>query len=458
MAKVTPFIELESIHISKLSFQVTSWPNLKHAPIVIDIEDVKATIVEPLGYLGRDKRRVLQQLSREQLTILIEQGLHKLRGAYNLFDRILDNSTIEIRSVLISFQPRGKFKTKRTGPWTPPTIVVRLRHLKFVMVDEYGEEAPPEQVWYHNRHVHGVPHSERTYMIYKRLSLQCSVGLRDPLEPNSEPYPLLKEAQVELHVAFHKRLRDAAILAVQVDVTLSRVEIQVDTEAVPLIAHAMAGIKYCTSKDRAFNDPLVPESEKQDEAEVNGAEKSKDSGEIDNEQDEALDDDDGDEDEADALSVDVSESSSESDSGASQHGGPPKSETPSRQASSIGSRNRPLIKLPNGIVIHDRISLSLSVHECTIRGSYDKNDDGYVQLVVKGLITEAIWPKVSRVRPTDACKSIKCSLLFLTHVSCMLVSIGEGCIRTGFAFVCVPTGKARQSDTADPQWWDATRH
>jgi len=39
--KITPFVELERVHVSKLSFHVTSWTNLRKAPIVVDIEHVR---------------------------------------------------------------------------------------------------------------------------------------------------------------------------------------------------------------------------------------------------------------------------------------------------------------------------------------------------------------------------------------------------------------------------------
>ena len=68
IATVTPFIELESVHVSKLSFHVTSWANIKKAPILVDVEDVHAVIVEPLHFVEKSKRRILRQLSRQEFT------------------------------------------------------------------------------------------------------------------------------------------------------------------------------------------------------------------------------------------------------------------------------------------------------------------------------------------------------------------------------------------------------
>ena len=379
LAKVTPFFELESVHLSKLSFHVTTWSNLKKAPIIVVVEDVNATIVEPLDCLNKSKRRVPKQISREELSLLIEQGLVKLRRDYNIFDRIVDNLHIEIRTLEVSFQTRGKFKTKRVGPWTPPMIMMNLNHVKYVSVDEYGQEGTPEQVWHHNRHAHNAPFEKRTYMIYKKLSAIASVRLAT-LEP------LIREAQVEVHLAFRTRLRDAAKLAIQIDATLQKMEVQVDANAVPVLAHAMAGLKYCFAKDRSFEDPLITElPDNKSNVKI--------------EESHATEEAEQDEDEDDVIEDDASKSMSESDETSSEDDGKP--EAPVKQISSMSMHDkpayfrRPVILMPNGLVIHDRLSLSLSVHQCTIRGVYSEKVDGYVQLLVKGFVSEVMWPKIS---------------------------------------------------------------
>jgi len=399
---VTPFIELESVHVSKLSFHVTAWSNLKKAPIVVDIEDVTAVIVEPLGFLDRSQRRVARQISQEELNDLISKGLHKLRGAYNLFDRIVDNIHVEMRSLKVSFQPRGKFKTCRIGPWTPPTILVELRHIKYVCVDEFGQEGTPEQVWNHNRHDPGVAAPHRTIMIYKKLSLQCTMGLKNA-ETGEEVPPLIRDAQVEVHLAFRKRLRDAAILAVQVDVTARKVEVHISTESVAMMAHAMAGVQYCLAKDRAFQDPLVAKTEKSEEGTDAAENKMDESFVVTSHEEEPMDEEDDDEDNDEEMAAaNVSDAVSDSDAESSgEDEASEKPEPPSKQTSSISTRSqsaymrRPVIMLPNGLVIHERLSFSLSVHQCTVRGNYNGSDEGYIQLVTKGLVTEAMWPKDS---------------------------------------------------------------
>ncbi len=395
LKKLTPFVQLQSVHVSKLSFHVTAWSNLKKAPIVVDIEDVTAVIVEPLDFLDRSQRKVPRQISQQELNDLISEGLHKLRGAYGLFDRIIDNIQVEMRSLHVSFQPRGKFKTERVGLWTPPTILVDLRHIKYASVDEYGQEGTPEQVWSHNKHQPGIAPPYRAIMIYKKLSLQATIGLAHA-ESGEELPSLIRDAQLEVHVAFRKRLRDSAVLAIQVDVTAHKVAVHVPTETVPMLAHAMAGIQYCLTKDRAFQDPLVKEQDDTGETSLEEA------AVVTTNEDELIgegEEDDDDDDEK-MASVDVSDSGSESDhdeaSQSSSTAAPP-----AKQSSSVSARSqsaylrRPVIVLPNGLVIHERLSFSLSVHQITIRGIYSDEDDGYIQLVTKGLVAEAMWPKDS---------------------------------------------------------------
>lgn len=429
LATVTPFVELESVHVSRLSFHVTSWSNIKKAPILIDIGDIRATIVEPLHFLDTQsgKRKGIRQISKKELDQLIAAGKHKLRGPYNLFDRIMDNLTLEIKSLSVSFQPRGKFKTRRVGPWTPPKVVACMRHVRYVSVNEFGQESSPEEVWRHNRHHHNQPMSQRAFLIYKKLSMECNISLHPPIDNDAErPPPLIKQGQVEIQIALHKRLRDAAILAVQVDATLAKVEVQVDATAVPVLAHAVAGLQYCFAKDRAFEDPLLgsnkappPPSEEGFEAAL-----SQSSGKIELEdvaddrssaisaplRSEQSDDDSADDEESEKQSAEIDvqgvmeEVADELTSSSDEEESVKTTEETARPSDQVvftsvstDRRNRSVILLPNGLVIHEKVSFSLSVHHLTVRGTYSVKTNGYVQLVVKGLIAELMWPKVTGV-------------------------------------------------------------
>ena len=200
IAKMTPYVELERVHISKLSFVVSSWANLRKAPIVIDIEHVRARAVEPLHYLDRTRRRQIEQILHSELLQMIRDGLlpNKSSGPYNIFDRILDNLTIEIATVHLEYQPMGKFKTRREGPWTPPELQVKLAGIRLASVNEYGVEAPPEEVWRHNHHKH---HRGGTFLIYKRLAMEYQILLRPAGEKEGIPLVSGRDNKVEVQFA-----------------------------------------------------------------------------------------------------------------------------------------------------------------------------------------------------------------------------------------------------------------
>jgi hypothetical protein len=176
------------------------------------------------------------------------------------------------------------------------------------------------------------------------------------------------------------------------------------------MAHAMAGIQYCLAKDRAFQDPLVAATDATTEETTDATDSATvldegDTAAVTTEEESLDEESDDDHSDHEVLSADVSVSDSSDDEDAGDEEddkeAAEKPETPARQASSVSARSqsfyqrRPVILLPNGLVIHERLSFSLSVHQCTVRGIYSEKDDGYVQLVTKGLVAEAMWPKDS---------------------------------------------------------------
>jgi hypothetical protein len=410
--RVSPLIELERVHVSKLSFHVSSWTNLRKAPIVVDIEHISAVVVEPLDFLHKKDRKRIRQITKSELMELIRLGLQPTRSSYGIFDRILDNLTIEIVSVHIDFQPRGKFKTKRVGPWTPPAIEIALAGIRLYSVNEYGQEAPPEEVWRHNHHHHG------TLMIYKKLEMEYQISIR-PVGLERIPLVSGLDNKMEVHVALHRRVKDGELLAVQVDATVPNLEVELQADAVQHVAHVLAGLTYTLAKDRAFVDPLKPvgtEAEAEDEnPEVQPTTSASQSGSVvDNMLDSvgaAVDNMLGGVAEGDGGSMDADDSSSSSSSseGGEDEGPVPDEKVPvSKAAPASGKpsaaqplpsnqKDQPVIVLPNGLVIHDKITFSLSVHHANVRGTYAPKDDGHIQVVAKGCIVEAIWPKVNQV-------------------------------------------------------------
>jgi hypothetical protein len=418
--KVSPFFELESVHVSKLSFHVSSWTNLRKAPIVVDIEHVRAVLVEPLHFLHKKDRKTIRQITKSELMELIRLGLQSTRSSYGIFDRILDNLTIEIVSVHIDFQPRGKFKTKRVGPWTPPAIEIALAGIRLFSVNEYGQEAPPEEVWRHNHNHHG------TLMIYKKLEMEYQISIR-PVGMERIPLVSGLDNKMEVHVALHRRVKDGELMAVQVDATVPNLEVELKADAVQHVAHVVAGLTYTMAKDRAFVDPLKAvgteveadgddeNSEVQPPIKRSGSVISASSGSVVDNMMDAVDkmlEGVAEEDGASVNADDASSSSSLASEGGEDDAPVPEEKVPAAsnaaqapakpsaaaaaQPLPSNKRDQPVIVLPNGLVIHDKITFSLSVHHANVRGTYAPKDDGYIQIVAKGCIVEAIWPKVNQ--------------------------------------------------------------
>jgi hypothetical protein len=159
-------------------------------------------------------------------------------------------------------------------------------------------------------------------------------------------------------------------------------------------------VQYCLAKDRAYEDPLLAKNDSTPSPTAGG--KVEVNVELVLDDDDVLEEDDDDDDddirvkEIAPEAIDDEESFDEtaieeSLSPATVTAAP--SPSISRASSTIGGRDHPVLMLPNGLVIYDKVTISVSVHHCTIRGTYSARGDGYVQLVTKGLIAELIWPK-----------------------------------------------------------------
>lgn len=143
-------------------------------------------------------------------------------------------------------------------------------------------------------------HQHRTYTIFKRLTMVGCVKLLDANQSpptakdgtdrlsrsRSRPYSshasvessmLISDCNIEIHVAYLRRLRDAAITGIDVDILCRDVDICLDLSpshssanienhsSPPLgcslqsLIHFMMGLQHCVYKDRSFVDPLLPE-------------------------------------------------------------------------------------------------------------------------------------------------------------------------------------------------------
>lgn len=455
IARVNPYIELDEIHVSRLGFHVTSWTNLRMAPIIVDIGRITAKVQEPLHCLPKHQRKQLQMITESELIHqILTEGFKPLRsnGSYGLVDRIVDNMTIEMESFQLEYQTWGKFKTRRIGPWTPPLLQVQWKNLKIVMVDADGNEGSPDQVWAHNRH------RRDSFFLYKKVYGECEVRLcsiqsspkeepdnkdttkddgekesndDDSTRKRSDSFLKLVEMKMEVQMAVQRRLRDGAVLAVQIDVTVPKVDVQVDSAGIHQLAHLSAGMEYCLSKDRSFDDPLKSKAESDntdlrqamsssaspgptvrtlsrgETGEFQDEDDENDGGDVQSDGDEteeSLDIDDNDDDKSDDGEDDAASTSfdgtSTIDGGsvASWQDDEDMTKSSSHGATASIRRagsGRPIVVLPNGLVVYKSISVTCSVHDFTFRGFYRGIDEGYLEFVAKGCIIEAIWPKMN---------------------------------------------------------------
>jgi N-terminal region of Chorein or VPS13/PH domain len=450
ISRVTPFVEFDDIHVSRLGFHVTSWTNIRQAPIVVDIGTITARVNEPLQCLPRHQRKRVQMLSKSELEKLIKDGFKPLRGngSYGLADRIVDNMTIEMECLRLDVQTLGRFKTKRRGPWTPPLLQIEYNNLKVVMVDVDGNEASPDKVWAHNRG------KRQQFMIYKKICGECVVRLildgqggkdttkatnnkgnvgsddisgeniSNKKHESSSPQKIeLAKMKMEVQTAVRRRLKDGAVLAVQMDTTIPKVEFQLDSESVHQLAHVAVGMQFCFAKDRSFEDPLKPISYADDHHHTPHAPTIKmlsrgasidTVSDVDNDTDVNdgkssatsfdLSPVDGDESTADDAASTASGSMIDMASVASSDddnfmGDDVASSRDGSSHGMLGSSSRPrrverpVILLPNGLVIYNSISITCNIHEFAFRGYYPETNDSFVEFEARGCVTEAFWPK-----------------------------------------------------------------
>ena len=79
--RISPLVEFEEIHVSRLGFHVTSWANIRKAPIVVDIGKITAVVQEPFQCLPKGQRSGVRILPERELVSLLLQGLYKpIRG------------------------------------------------------------------------------------------------------------------------------------------------------------------------------------------------------------------------------------------------------------------------------------------------------------------------------------------------------------------------------------------
>ena len=283
-----PFIEFVKIELSELRVEVTSYTNLKKAPIVLVIGEIRAVARESLEYRTGDvdddakkSNKTADAASPPTTTTPTQQ--------YGLLQRIIDNLSVKVGCISLSFSSLGKFKTRRSGPWTPPAFRCVIDDAEWISVCQSGHPGTPEDVWAHNNNSNNDTGGEggfssrfvgpRSYIIYKRMSATCRIdlapgGLRGGgggvVEAGTWSSTILSGAMIEVHLAYTRRLRDSGVSGADVDVRIHDVDVDLDASLsgdedrggrcdLSSFVHMLIGLLHCYYRDRSFVDPLLPD-------------------------------------------------------------------------------------------------------------------------------------------------------------------------------------------------------
>jgi len=412
ISTLTPIVRLKSAHITKLGFNVTSFTNLKKAPIVVTIDEINIVLEEPLEF----------KPYKNSSTPSSSKNSSK-RGGYGIIEKIADNITVVINRVNLNFKTLGKFKTKKRGDWTPPQISCKLSNLRFELTDEFGVTGSPDVIWRNNR-VKRTHNNTKIQMIYKKCFMDLSIGLNTSTDPNGMTHPIIKKCHVEMHMVLKRRIKDAGLLAIQSDLSITEVDVEIDSEDIPIIAHAAAGIQYCLAKDRHFEDPLKSDdsslSTEQLSVHVEVTQNSE-TDEMKLNSDHSVGSLDEDEDFDDDFEY-IDENSTEVDlDDDNQSIGGAKSLRQLRPTILLQQSNEgPLLELYGGITIFDNVTVTLSINKCKVRASYGKGaKERYFQINLRGLVNELILQKEGKV----GCENKYCVNTAIITITSSLTSI-----------------------------------
>ena len=456
-SKFTSKIQLQSAHITKLSFNVTSFTHLRKTPIVVTIDKIHIVLEEPMEFNGNISTSTSS--TKKQLP-------NTKRKSYGLVEKITDNLTLVINEVNIRYETMGKFKTKRRGDWTPPQLTCQLKNLRYELTDEFGVVGSPEIVW-RNTRVQRDEDNMRTWKIHKKCCMDLTLGLHVSPNENEMTHPFVNNCHVEVQIIMIRRLNDAGVLALQVDVSILDVQAKIAPNDIPLIAHAIAGLQYCMAKDRAFEDPLKPnytpttnnktsdtqahvsqnvEVTRTDSlsSKTNDLDSARASDNSIEDQEASFSLDDFDQNEGDDEDEDDYELNEEISESIESH----LNDIPSTAGAFTPSKPRqlrpkillkqttegPMLILHGGIVIFKSLTLSLSLHHCNVRVLYGTPKLGHFDIVLRGLITELILKKERTVSTFHKIiYQILCYYLFTLYTLCVCFNIQKFSLKKGIS-------------------------
>lgn len=113
-----------------MRLEVTSYTNLKKAPVVLVIDKVFVKAEEMLEYHFDGKHNNItpaESSEDNQRNTQSNKSPKPKMTQYNLLHRITDNLSVRVNEIHITFQPLGKLKTRTVGIWTPPCLKVMLK-------------------------------------------------------------------------------------------------------------------------------------------------------------------------------------------------------------------------------------------------------------------------------------------------------------------------------------------
>lgn len=281
-----PFIEFVEIELSELRVEVTSYTNLKKAPIVLVIGEIRAVARESLEYRTGG---VDDDATKSNNTA--DAAAPRATQQYGLLQRIIDNLSVKVGRISLSFSSLGKFKTRRSGPWTPPAFRCVIDDVEWISVCQSGHPGTPEDVWAHNNNSNNDTGGEggfssrfirdgpRSYIIYKRMTATSRIDLAPgglkgggggAVEAGTWSSTILSDAKIEVHLAYTRRLRDSSVSGADMDVRIHDVDVDLDASLsgdevrggrcdLSSFLHMLIGLLHCYYRDRSFVDPLLPD-------------------------------------------------------------------------------------------------------------------------------------------------------------------------------------------------------
>ena len=292
-----PFIEFVEIELSELRVEVSSYTNLKKAPIVLVIGEIRAVARESLEYRTGDVDDDATK-SKNNSSDVASPPTTTPTQQYGLLQRIIDNLSVKVGRISLSFSSLGKFKTRRSGPWTPPALRCVIDDVEWISVCQSGHPGTPEEVWAHNNNSNNdeggfssrfIREGPRSYIIYKRMSATCRIDLAPgglkgggggAVEAGTWSSTILSDAKIEVHLAYTRRLRDSGVSGADMDVRINDVDVDLDASLsgdedrggrcdLSSFVHMLIGLLHCYYRDRSFVDPLLPDGVDSSSAFVN---------------------------------------------------------------------------------------------------------------------------------------------------------------------------------------------